>query len=74
MVIKEHYCINHFYSKSTEEFISKLIKGDALRNDPSYIYERLDKYFNKSEIIKKKLDLIENRTHINLSCYREIIK
>ena len=52
---RKYYYIDHYYSKSTEEFISKLIKGDALRKDPRYIHKRIEKYFGQSEIIDMTL-------------------
>ena len=71
---EKYYFIDHYYSKSTEEFIKKLVKGDAIRNDPQYIYERVDKYFSQSEPTKEKLDMIEKIAHINLKKYRKKIK
>ena len=70
---RKYYYIDHYYSKSTEEFIIKLTKGDAFRNDPSYIQERIAKYFGQSEITKEKIDMIEQKTKINLNKYREKI-
>ena len=71
---EKYYFIDHYYSKSTEEFIKKIVKGDAFRNDPQYIYERVDKYFSQSEPTKEKLDMIEKIAHINLKKYRKKIK
>ena len=71
---EKYYFIDHYYSKSTEEFITKLVKGDAIRNDHQYIYERVDKYFSQSEPTKEKLDMIEKIAHINLKKYRKKIK
>ena len=69
---QKYYYIDHYYSKSTEEFITKITKGDAIRNDPEYKYERINKYFTQSEITKEKLDLLENKTHLNLDYFRKI--
>ena len=71
---QKYYYIDHFYSKSTEEFIEKITKGDAFRNDPHYIYERIDKYFAQNKITKIKLDLIEKKANVNLSKYRKKLK
>ena len=68
----KYYYIDHYYSKSTEEFINKINKGDAL-----YVDNRMDRirvYFAYNEIKKEKIDMIENRTGLNLSKYRQIIK
>jgi len=70
----KYYYIDHFYSKSTEEFIQKITKGDAIRNDPKYIYERIDKYFAQNEITKPKLDMIKNKTKKSLFKYENILK
>ena len=67
----EFYYIDHFYSKSTEEFINKLNKGDAL-----YIDNRLDRirtYFSQNKITKEKIDYFENSTGLNLSDFRKKI-
>ena len=70
---QKYYYIDHYYSKSTEEFINKIIKGDALRDDKDYIYQRIGRYFNQSEITKEKIDMIEEKTKINLKEYRKQI-
>ena len=70
----KHYYIDHFYSKSTEEFIRKITKGDAIRNDPKYIYERIDKYFSQSKITKAKIDMIKKKTKISLRKYVKMLK
>ena len=70
---RKYYYIDHYYSKSTEEFIIKLTKGDALRNDHWYIHERIAKYFGQSKITKEKIDMIEQKTKIKLYKYRKMI-
>ena len=35
---------------------------------------KVEKYFSQSEITKEKIDLIENRTGLNLSEYRNKLK
>jgi hypothetical protein len=69
---QKHY-IDHYYSKSTEEFINKITKGDAIRNDPGYIYERIHKYFMQSEITKEKIDMIEKKAKVYLHKYKKLI-
>ena len=71
---QKYYYIDHFYSKSTEEFINKITKGDAIRNDPNYIFLRIDKYFQQSNLTKIKLDMIEKKAKVNLSNYRAELK
>ena len=68
---QKYYYIDHYYSKSTEEFIKKVNRGDAFRNDPGYGLLRINKYFQQNEITKEKIDMIEKGTHINLDFYRK---
>lgn len=68
---QKYYYIDHYYSKSTEEFILKITKGDPLRPDKGYIYERIEKYFKQNEITKEKIDMIEQKVHINLDKYKK---
>ena len=70
----KYYYIDHYYSKSTEEFIKKITKGDAFRLDKSYTMERIDKYFIQSEITLEKIKMIEEKVHVNLTKYKEMIK
>ena len=71
---QKYYYIDHYYSKSTEEFIIKITKGDPLRPEKDYIIERIEKYFNQNEITKEKIDMIEQKVHINLDKYRKTIQ
>ena len=70
---QKYYYIDHYFSKSTEEFITKITKGDAVRNDPEYIYEKVHKYFDQSEITKEKIDMIEQKAKLKLDEYRKLI-
>ena len=67
----EYYYIDHYYSKSTEEFINKLNKGDALFIDNRM--ERIQTYFGQNKITKEKIDYFENSTGLNLTIFRKII-
>ena len=69
-----HYYIDHYYSKSTEEFIDKINKGDVYITTLKYFMEKVDKYFHQSEITKEKIDFIESKTGLNLSIYRSKAK
>ena len=64
--------IDHYYSKSTEEFVEKLIKNDFLHNSLKYKLFRIRKYFSQSQITKEKIDYIENRTGLDLNEFRRI--
>ena len=70
----KNYYIDHYYSKSTEEFITKINKGDPLKNTLEFVMGKVSKYFSQSEITVEKLDLIENKTGLNLSIYRSKAK
>ena len=71
-----YYYIDHYWSKSTEEFVSKLIKGDVVlgyENKENNLH-RIRTYFKYNKITKEKIDYIENRTKYNLTKYRIMIK
>ena len=65
----KNYYIDHYYCKSTEEFINKLNKGDAFFSSQSYTLHRIDKYFRQSKFTEEKRIMIEKRTGLNLSKY-----
>lgn len=69
----QYYYIDHFYSKSTEEFINKLLKGNACNVPKNFDLERINKYFNQSNITKDKIELIEKRTGYSLKDYKKKI-
>ena len=73
----DHYYnyIDHYYSKSTEEFVNKLLKGSVAlgNNTDAYIY-RIGIYFYINEITLDKINYIENRTKLNLDKYRLLLK
>ena len=70
-----YYYIDHYWSKSTEEFVKKLNKGSVTYG---YWFEHLLKririYFDLCDITAEKIDYIENKTKLNLSQYRSKIK
>ena len=63
--------IKHYTTKSTEEFIEKLNKGDVYyKPDIYYLTYRIkDYYFLFNKINKKKIELIKNKLKykINIS-------
>ena len=67
------YYIDHYYSKSTEEFINKINRGDILNNSTTYFMHKIKKYFLYSKITKKKIEMIEKGTGLNLSIYKKKI-
>ena len=66
-----NYYIDHYFSKSTEEFINKLNRGDAFSTSTEYYLYRVGRYFNQSELTKEKVDMIEKATRLNLSKFRK---
>ena len=63
-----YYYIDHFFSKSTEELIDKIRKGDC-RYHKSQRQKKLGRYFNQSDVNIEKIDLIEKRLKINIHKY-----
>ena len=61
----DNFYIDHYYSKSKEEFINKLNKDDALFYDNRM--ERIETYFSQNKITKEKIDYFENSTGLNLT-------
>ena len=66
-----YYYIDHYWSKSTEEFINKLIKGDVALGNITYPFNgKIDIYFAINDITLEKINYIENMTKSNLTKYR----
>jgi hypothetical protein len=71
----EFYYIKHYYSKSTEEFIDKILRKDACHNYTVAVQmQKVRRYFRYSEVTEEKLNFIENRTKLNLSSLRYRIR
>ena len=66
----KYYYIDHYYSKSTEEFIDKIKKGDAQYRTLSYTLHRIYKYFSQSDFTEEKRLMIQNLTGINLTIFK----
>ena len=67
----ENYYINHFYCKSTEEFINKINKGCAVFGfDNNWKMARVKTYFGYNKITIQKINLIENNTNLNLTKFK----
>jgi len=69
----KYYYIDHFYSKSTEEFINKLKRGDLYKVSISYYLHKIYKYYLQSNFTIEKIVMIENSTGFNLSKYKKIL-
>ena len=68
--------IDHYWSKSTEEFVNKINRGDVIKGhrDNKYNKDRIEIYFTYNKITEAKINYIENKTRYNLSRYRAKIK
>lgn len=64
------YYIDHYYTKSTEEFIMKIKRGSVAFGQKRYGI--IDNYFEINKITKEKIDYIEKETLVDLSKYRNI--
>ena len=70
----ENYYINHFYCKSTEEFINKINKGDILlSNNTNWKLAKIRTYFGLNLVTSEKIKYLEKETGFNLSNYTNII-
>ena len=61
-----YYYIDHYFCKSTEEFINKINKGDVLYN-MNYFKERIKVYYYINKVTKEKVDYIKKHVYINIS-------
>ena len=70
-----YYYIDHYYSKSLQEFIEKLNKGDVAQGQALWLKMlRIDNYFRRNNITLEKLDYIEKNAHLNLSYYKDELR
>ena len=67
--------IDHYWSKSTEEFVNKLMRGDGIlgKKTLSNNMHRIRLYFSYNNITKERINYIENKTKYNLTKYRMMI-
>ena len=68
----DNYYINHYFGKSTQEFVDKVKRGDILRGNNSEINNfQVHKYFLINKLTIEKLDYIEKNlgSIVNLSNY-----
>ena len=68
----DDYYINHYFGKSTEEFVNKIKRGDILRGNNSDINNfQVYKYFEINKLTIEKLKYLEKNlgSRVNLSIY-----
>ena len=56
---QKYYYIDHYITKSTDEFIRKIRRGDAYNNATYYLIKRANSYFSVNEITKEKEEILE---------------
>ncbi len=68
----KYYFIKHYYSKSIQEFVDKIERGDLLRGNSKDVIEwAIEKFFYINEVTKTKIEYIQNKLgfEYNLSIY-----
>lgn len=68
----ENYYFVHFFSKSTEEFVNKLKRGDAAEGHWNML--KIYQYFKINKVSKKKIKYIEKKLNLNLEQYKNHFK
>ena len=70
----KNYYFDHFYFKSSEEYLNKLnVGGVYYGNKRGYNIYWFQIYFAFNKITNEKLDFFENKTGVDLSLFREKI-
>ena len=68
----KYFYYDHFYFKSSEEYLHKLNVGDVFYGEKKgYDLFRFEIYFSINEITMKKLDYFEKLTGVNLTFFRD---
>ena len=71
----ENYYIDHYYSKSLEEFVKKVNKGDGFfEKKTNYKIHRIRRYFKYNEMSLEKIKYIEKNTGIVLKKFKKKLK
>ena len=68
------YYIDHFFSKSTEEFINKLMRGDIFKTGKElekYKIQRIKRYFKFNNFSFQKIEMLENSLKLNLNQFKK---
>ena len=74
LIYLQYYYIDHYCFKSTEEFITKINKGDGIFGFKNKIrYHKIYLYFRYNNITMNKILYIENKTGLNLTNYKLLI-
>ena len=71
----ENYYIDLYFSKSVDEFIDRLKDRDMLNGlKKAYKYEVFENYFGFNKMNISKIEYIENKTELNLTIYKNMLK
>ena len=67
----KYYYLDHFFFKSTEEYIEKINRGDCYYALNKKIkFNKIKFYFSHNKMTFKKINLLEKKTGINLNFFR----
>lgn len=69
----DYYYIDHYFSKSTEEFIYKIKRGSVAYGN-TIRYNIIKSYFKLNNMTSEKIDLFEREMNMNLSELKQKIK
>ena len=70
----ENYYIDHYFSKSLDEFIEKLKRGDVNKGkDSNSLKDIFGNYFEYNKMTKEKIEYIEKGTGLDLSEYKKLL-
>ena len=68
----KYYYFDHFYFKSTEEFIEKINRGDCYFASSNRLkFRKIKYYFSHNKITEEKIKLFEKKTGINLEFFKK---
>ena len=71
----ENFYIDHYYSKSLEEFVEKINKGDVyFENAEFFKMHRIKRFFKINDLTIEKIKYIEENTGLDLKHYRHKLK
>ena len=62
----EYSYIDHYFCKSTEEFVNKINKGDAIYINQENLKDRIRVYFAINNRTKEKVDYMKNFIKTNI--------
>ena len=71
----KYYYLDHFFFKSTEEYIEKVNRGDCyFILNKKIKFNKIKFYFSHNKMTIEKINLLENKTGVNLNYFRNKLK